>query len=94
MLKPTKVEARPKYRLYLEYSDGTAGEVDLSALAGRGVFTAWSDPSFFSQVHIGPSRHVAWNDDIELCADALYLKLTGKTPEDLFPSLRSEEVSA
>jgi len=32
-------------------------------------------------------RHgsLAWSDDIELCADSIYLELTGRKPEDLFP---------
>ena len=40
MLRPTAVEPRSGYRIWLRYSDGTAGEVDLSALAGQGVFAA------------------------------------------------------
>ena len=36
MLRPTYVEAREGYRLWLRYSDGTAGELDLSHLAGTG----------------------------------------------------------
>jgi hypothetical protein len=66
------------------------GCVDLSELAGQGVFKAWEDEKFFRQVHVGPARQIRWNDEIELCPDAIYLKLTGKTPEDLFPNLRRE----
>lgn len=40
-IRPTAVEPRDGYRLWLCYSDGSAGEVDLSHLAGRGVFAAW-----------------------------------------------------
>lgn len=87
MLRPLKVEPRPGYRLYVEYSDGIKGEVDLSYLTGRGVFSAWDGPRFFNQVRIGPSQQIAWDDDMELCADALYLKLTGLQPEDIFPAL-------
>jgi len=94
MLKPVKLEVRPQYRLYLEYSDGVAGEVDLSDLAGRGVFAAWNDEQFFRKAHFSASRHVSWDDDIELCANSLYLRLTGKTPEEVFPELRSETVGA
>ncbi len=94
MLRPVKVEARPHYRLYLEYSDEVSGEVDLSDLAGKGVFQAWQDEAFFRGVHIAPPRHVGWGNDIELCADALYLKLTGKSPEELFPALQSQTISA
>lgn len=88
------LEVRPNYRLYLEYSDGAAGEVDLSDLVGRGVFAAWNEEQLFRKAHIGLSRHIAWDDDIEICADSLYLRLTGKTAEDVFPELRSETVGA
>ncbi|MDX6383730.1 MAG: hypothetical protein QOK48_1303 [Blastocatellia bacterium] len=89
-IKPTRVEARPEYHLYLEFSDGTKGEVDLSDLAGKGVFQVWDDYHFFERVHLGNHREIKWTDEIELCADSLYLKLTGKSPEELFPKLREK----
>lgn len=88
LIKPTRVEARPGYHLYLEFSDGTKGEVDLSDLSGQGVFQVWNDQRFFERVHLGDHREIKWTDEIELSADSLYLKLTGKTPEELFPKLR------
>ena len=94
MIRPVLVQALPKYRLYLEFSDGVKGEVDLSDLSGEGVFEAWSNQSFFESVHIGPHREIKWDDEIELCPDSLYLRLTGKSPEELFPSLRHEQPHA
>lgn len=94
MIHPLKVLALPHYRLYLEFSDGTKGEVDLSDLAGGEVFGEWDNPGFFEKVHIGSHREIKWNDEIELCPDSLYLKLTGKTPEELFPRLRREQPHA
>jgi len=94
MIRPTKVKGLPGHRLYVEFSDGAKGEVDLSDLAGKPVFEPWRDPKFFEKVHIGTHREIKWNDDIELCPDSLYLKLTGKTPEELFPKLRHEQPHA
>lgn len=88
LIRPTTVLVLPNYRLYFEFSDGAKGNVDLSDLAGKGVFEIWNDYAFFQKVHIGDHREIKWNDDIELCADSLYLKLTGKSPEELFPRLR------
>jgi len=88
MIQPLLVRALPNHRLYLEFADGAKGEVDLSDLVGKGVFESWNDYRFFEQVRIGDHREIKWNDDIELCADSLYLKLTGKAPKDLFPTLR------
>jgi len=82
MVRPMLVRPLPNYRIYLEFSDGAKGEVDLSELAGNGVFEVWNDYSFFEKVHIGPERQIKWDDYIELCADSLYLKLTVKTAEE------------
>jgi hypothetical protein len=94
LIQPTSVRALPMYRLYLEFSDGTKGEVDLSDLVGKGVFEARNEYSFFQKVHVGEHREIKWNGEIELCPDSLYLKLTGKSPEELFPTLRREQPHA
>jgi uncharacterized protein DUF2442 len=87
MIWPVLVRALPNYCLYLEFSDGVKGEVDLSDLAGEPVFEAWNNQIFFEKVHISSNREIKWDDKIELCSDSLYLKVTGKTPEELFPKL-------
>lgn len=94
MVQPVLVRALPNYRIYLEFSDGAKGEVDLSDLVDNAVFEAWKNHSFFEKVHIGPHREIKWDDVIELCSDSLYLKLTGKSPEELFPKLRHEQPHA
>lgn len=94
MLKPVEVKALPGHRIWLRYSDGAEGEVDLSHLAGRGVFQIWSLPGVFESVTIGPGRSIHWNDDVELCPDSLYLQLTGKSPEALYPALHATGVGA
>ena len=83
MIRPVKVEPRPEYRIWVEFSDGAAGEIDLSDVAGRGVFVAWNEPGVFEKVHVTSHRAIAWNDDLELCPDALYMEITGKSLEEL-----------
>ncbi len=39
----------------------------------------------FEKVHVTEHRSIAWDDQIELCPDALYLQLTGMTVEELMP---------
>ena len=58
------------------------------------VDTSFVERSFFAQVRIGGAGEAVWGDEIDLCPDALYLKATGKKPEDLFPGLRREEARA
>ncbi|MGB7414026.1 MAG: DUF2442 domain-containing protein [Thermosynechococcaceae cyanobacterium] len=94
MLKPTSVKALANYRLWLRYSDGTEGEVDLSDIAGKGIFKSWDDYSAFESVHIGEYREIAWSDQIDLCPDTLYLRLIGKLPEEIFPNLQEISVNA
>ena len=92
MFRPVEVKALPKYKLWVKYMDGTKGEVDLSYLAGKGVFTLWNDYGMFEKVHIAESGEIAWDDKVDLCPDAIYIQVSGKSPEQVFPNLR--EVSA
>jgi hypothetical protein len=89
-------EARPEcdFRLFLRFDDGTAGTVDLSEFAGHGVFAAWNESGIFQQVRVTEQGAVEWPGEIDLCPDALYLRLTGKSPEDLFPSLARQSAHA
>jgi len=75
------------YRLALTFDDGAHGVIDLSSLAGKGVFSVWNDMESFRSVQIGPYGELAWGEEIDLCPDALYLEAIGKQPEDLFPAL-------
>ena len=71
MIRPTKVMALTKYRIWLEFDDGVSGEVDLSDVAGSGVFKVWDEPGYFEKVHIAAHRAIAWDDEVELCPDSL-----------------------
>lgn len=94
MVKITKVNVLEGYRLELTFDDGVCGVVDLSELAGKGVFASWRDRNVFEQVRIGSFGELAWGDQIDLCPDSLYLKVTGKKPEEIFPALRCEPAYA
>ena len=87
-MKIVEVCPREGFKLYLRQDDGVAGEVDLSALAGQGVFAAWWEPGRFAQVRLSEAGAVEWPGEIDLCPDALYLELTGKPAEAVFPARR------
>lgn len=89
MKKAIDVKPLDGYRIWIRYADRVEGEVDLSYLAGRGVFNAWSDRTVFDGVHVDGNGVIAWTEHIDLCSDALYLRLTGKTVEELFPTLKT-----
>jgi hypothetical protein len=94
MARPIEVKALPNFRIWLRFDDGTEGEVDLSDLAGRGVFKAWNDATFFSSVRLTAHGAIEWGSDIDICADAMYLRLTGKSPAEAFPGIRSVHAGA
>ncbi len=90
----TNVKILQDYCLELTFDDGVSGTVDLSDLVGKGVFAFWRDRQAFEQVRIGTCGELVWNERIDLCPDSLYLKVTGKKPEDIFPALRREHSHA
>ena len=83
LIRPTAVAPLEGYRIWLRYSDGIAGEVDLSDIAGRGVFSAWSDREFFEAVWLDSYGAITWGADIDLCPDALYMRLTDKSAAEV-----------
>lgn len=87
LIRPVEVQARQPYRIWLRFDDGIEGEIDLTHLAGKGVFKAWSDPSFFADVSISDGDAVCWGDSIDICPDALYMRLTGLSLEEYMPRL-------
>jgi hypothetical protein len=89
MKRIVAVEALSGYRLKLRYDDGVAGEISLIHLLDKPVFQPLRDPSLFSQVKVRRGRALEWPGEVDLCADALYLEITGEKPETLFPGLRT-----
>lgn len=79
---PTLVKPLSNYRIWLEFNDGVKGEVDLSEMAGKGVFSYWNDYKNFEKVYITDYRAIAWNSDLDICPDSQYMKLTGKSLEE------------
>jgi Protein of unknown function (DUF2442) len=95
MIKIIDAQALHPYRLYVKFSDGAKGTIDVSSWAGKGVFVAWDDPAFFEQVHINSTgRSLEWGSLIDLCADSLYMSLTGQSVQELFPKLAHEGMRA
>jgi hypothetical protein len=85
---PKEVKPLDNYRLWVKFSDGVEGIADLSEFAGKGVFALWNNYREFQRVHIGPGGEIAWTDQIDMCPDAIYLRITGKRSEELFPKLQ------
>jgi hypothetical protein len=95
MKRIVTVVPSPNHRLRLRYDDGVEGEVDLSCEVGKGMFAAWRDPKHFMCVRLAHGgRALEWPGEVDLCADALYLEITGKKVEELFSLGKPEAVHA
>ena len=89
-LCPVAVEPRAGFSAWVRYEDGVEGEMDLSHLAGSGVFEAWEDREFFESVHIHPeARCVTWTGvpgsglELDLAPETGYAYLLGITREQI-----------
>ena len=79
VIRITNAIAEPGYVLWLSFTDGSEGRVNLAHLVGPGVFAAWQDARVFEQVRVDPkTRTVCWPGDIDLDPDVLYAQATGK----------------
>jgi hypothetical protein len=80
---PRAVEVRvlKKYSIHVVFSDGVEGTVDLGHLAHKGVFQRWDTDDLFAQVHIDEYGAIAWNDEIDICPDSVWLQLSNLTFE-------------
>jgi len=94
MYRITNVQVLEGYNIRLKYADGTEGTVNLSRLVGRGVFSLWNNYDEFKNVSIGSSGELLWGSEVDLCPDSLYLEITGKKPEEVFPNLKRESIHA
>ena len=93
-MKITEAKPLENYKLFLRFDDDVSGVVDLSDVAGRGVFEAWNRDGIFEKVRVTKPGALEWPGELDLCPDALYLRLTGKQPEDIFPALRKRVTHA
>ncbi len=88
------IKSKPNYFLWLKFSDGVEGEIDFSGDVRKGVFAYWKNPKNFENVRIGSSGEISWNEEVDICADSMYLKITGKKAGDIFPALAKEQMNA
>jgi hypothetical protein len=74
-----QVHPKPDLAVELRYEDGTVGEISFGDVAERGgIFARLVDPAYFERVRVGEDgRYLEWPDELDFCADALYLKLKG-----------------
>jgi glycine/D-amino acid oxidase-like deaminating enzyme len=78
MERISKVTALKDHRLYLEFTDGVKGEIDLSQRLFGPMFEPLQDPEFFFRVGLDDFGAVCWPNGADLAPDALYRQLLNK----------------
>lgn len=84
-MKVISVKALPKYRILVLFEDGVTGEIDLNELVGIGIFAELKDENLFSKVY-SPGYSIAWSEELEIDAFAIYAELLSKRPENVLKS--------
>ena len=91
------VEPRDGLSIWVEYEDGVSGLADLSDVRGMGLFRAWEDREFFERVQISATGGISWgegDDQFDICADKVYMDVTGKSLAEVMPGFSSSAVRA
>lgn len=74
--KLISVSALDKYKIRIKFSDGTEGTIDLSDVAGKGVFKAWDADDTFSKIFINEeSGAITWPGNIDIDTLNCYLQI-------------------
>ena len=71
-----RVAALEPYRLRIEFSDGVAGEIDLTGRLFGPVFEPLRNRRLFKRVSVDEFGVVCWPNGADLAPDALYSQLT------------------
>ena len=66
-IRAISVKPLEGYRLWVQWENGYAGELDLAFLADHPAFGPWQDPRKFESVQIIGSSFT-WGEDMEVCA--------------------------
>ena len=88
MKKVIAVKSLDNFKVWVRFNDGVEGVADFSDLAGQGVFTLWNEYSNFEKVRAGSSGELVWSEHVDVCPDMTYMRVTGLTPEQMFPALK------
>lgn len=75
---PIRVEARAPHRLFVEFSDGVQGEIELTERLFGPMFEALREADLFKQVRLDEFGAPSWPNGADLAPDALYLQLIGE----------------
>jgi hypothetical protein len=88
--KVTSVKPVEKYKLQLQFDDGTEGVYDVSHLAGKGVFKAWDSENIFGEVFISTeSGAITWPGELDIDTLNVYCNIKGISVDEYLTPKKS-----
>jgi len=86
-IKVTSTKALEKYKIFIEFNDGTEGLYDLSDVAGKGVFKIWDEDENFGKVFINKENGaISWPSEVDIDTLNAYFIINNISPEEYFQS--------
>lgn len=79
MIWVIEANALPEYRLWLRFSDGSEGEIDLRSFIlqdSRSIVSTLRDPEKFAAMRVMTDT-VVWDNGFDLAPEYLYANATG-----------------
>jgi hypothetical protein len=81
MLNIRAVRHRGAYRLWLQFNDGTEGEIDLASHLHGVMFEPLRDLALFAAVRVDPEiRTIAWPNGADFAPEYLHALLESGVP--------------
>ena len=82
-IKITSVKALEKYKIFIQFNEGSEGILNLQDLAGKGVFKSWDVNNNFSKVFISDeSGAITWPDEIDIDTLNAYFTIKNISPDE------------
>ncbi len=82
MIWVTEAKSLPQYRLWIRFSDGTEGEIDLTdfiAADARSIVSELRDPEVFAAIRVEMDT-VVWANGFDLAPEFLYANVRARAP--------------
>ena len=77
-----RLEVLSDYRLFVEFSDGVCGEIDLAGRLIGPVFEPLRDPEYFALAGLDDFGVICWPNGADLAPDALHETLREQAEVD------------
>jgi hypothetical protein len=76
------VKPMPDFKLQVTFDDGVCGVIDLKEYIKHGIFSVLQTRDLFDKVYTN-GYAIAWNEDLEIDALAIYAEILNKDPNDI-----------